>query len=118
MYKWKDTTCEEMYVFLAMFMLMGYQMKHGNEMYWSTDKQISTPIFSELMSQDRFKRLLRFLHFNDNSQVDKEYKMYSIQPVYDILRTQFKDAVVPFENLAIDESVVPCFEEYHTNKHL
>ena len=45
MYKWKDTTCEEMYVFLAMFMFMGHKIKHEIEMYWSTDKLISTPIF-------------------------------------------------------------------------
>ena len=35
-------------------------------MYWSVDDFIYTPIFSHIMTRNRFYLILCFLHFNDN----------------------------------------------------
>ena len=34
--------------------------------YWSTDKVLSTPFFSQIMSRDKFMNILSFFHLSDN----------------------------------------------------
>lgn len=38
-------------------------------MYWSKDPLFCTPIFSAIMRRNRFELLLKFLYFNDNSNM-------------------------------------------------
>ena len=40
---------------------------HWNE-YWSTDPLLETPIFPKIMTRRRFKQIMTFLHFNNNSE--------------------------------------------------
>ena len=47
-------------------MLMGIVYKPTIHMYWSIDEIYSTPIFSDVMSRNRFTLIIKFLHFNDN----------------------------------------------------
>ncbi|CAF1621297.1 unnamed protein product, partial [Didymodactylos carnosus] len=65
--KWSPTDSQEIYLFLATFMLMAHVRKHRIEDYWSTDHLIATPMFIDIMPRDRFLLILKFLHFNDNS---------------------------------------------------
>ncbi len=65
--QWYPTDCQEMYLFLATFMLMAHIRKYGTKDYWSTDHLIATPTFGDIMPRDRFLLLLKFLHFNDNA---------------------------------------------------
>ena len=44
---------------------MGIVYKQTIHMYWSIDEIFSMPIFSEVMSRNRFALILKFLHFND-----------------------------------------------------
>ena len=66
-HQWKAT---EILTLLAVVILMGAVHKPRFAMYWSTDSLISTPIFSQIMSRDRFIILLRFLHFADNKNTN------------------------------------------------
>ena len=36
--------------------------------YWSTDTLLSTPVFSQIMTKDKFLCLIHSLHFADNTQ--------------------------------------------------
>jgi hypothetical protein len=50
--KWRNTTIEELYVFLAVTMLMVRMKKLTILEYWSTDPLLATPQFSDFMSRD------------------------------------------------------------------
>ena len=55
-----------MNAFLAILNLMGIMHKPGFPMHWPRNTLISTPVFGQLISRDRFLLLLRFMHFADN----------------------------------------------------
>lgn len=59
---WYDLTKEELKAFIAMIILMGIIHKPNVNSYWSMDELFATPSFSQIMSRDRFKLILKFLH--------------------------------------------------------
>ncbi|KAJ8949794.1 hypothetical protein NQ318_000492 [Aromia moschata] len=65
-----------------------------------------TPIFSQVMSRDRYFQILRFLHFCDNDNIDKNDRLYKIRCVVDHFKNSFKNSLYPFQNLVIDESLM------------
>ena len=89
--KWEPVTVPEMKKFIGLTMLMGIVYKPTIHMYWSIDEIYSTPIFSDVMSRNRFTLNLKFLHFNDNldADYDPQDRLHKIRPLLDILRTQF-----------------------------
>lgn len=54
MQQWKDTTPNEILVFLALILLMGNIKKLHLNMYFSTDPLYNTPIFGSAMTRNRF----------------------------------------------------------------
>ena len=102
---WYNTNVEELYIFFATPILMGLNQKSRIKDYSPTDKLITTPIFGELFTRNRYLSVLRFLHFADNS-TEEEGKLRKIQPIVENLRGKFETAVVPWENLCIDESLM------------
>ena len=69
-HQWKATDGTEILTLLAVVILMGVVHKPRFAMYWSTDSLISTPIFNQIISRDRFLIPMRFLHFADNKNTN------------------------------------------------
>ncbi|KAG8238844.1 hypothetical protein J437_LFUL018293 [Ladona fulva] len=67
---------------------------------------IRTPIFGELMSRDRYLMILQMLHFSDNNVPSEGDWLHKIRPVADPLCRAFKNTLVPFQNLCINESLM------------
>lgn len=102
----QNTQFEEVYVFLALTMLMARNKKLEISDYWSTDPLLHQTIFGEHMRHDRYLLLLRMLHFSNNDDQILGDRLSKIRmPLQDITKN-FKNAMIPFENLAIDESLV------------
>lgn len=58
------------------------------------------------MSRNRFQLLLRYIHFcNNNNQVTND-RLFKIDMVLQDIKNNFRTAMVPFQNLVIDESLV------------
>ncbi|KAL4125856.1 hypothetical protein QTP88_010096 [Uroleucon formosanum] len=104
--QWVDVDCEEMFVFLAITMLMARNKKLEIQDYWSMDPLSHQPIFGKYMSRNRYQIILQMLHFSQNEdQVPRDRLAKVRMPLKEITKN-FKEAMVPFENLAIDESLV------------
>lgn len=101
----KPVNTDEMYVFLAVSLLMPLVKKNRIKDYWSKDSIIATPIFGQVMTRDRYIFLLRFLHFADNVNVNKD-RLFKIRCVADQFKTTFKNMLYPFQNLVIDEGLL------------
>ena len=69
---WTDLTVNELQVFIGLVILMGIVHKPNINSYWSRDELYNTPIFLKVMPRDRFKVILRFLHFNGNATYNVE----------------------------------------------
>ena len=107
--QWTNVTSCDMRLFLALSILMGIVRKRSYEAYWTTDPLLSTPIFSKVMSRNRFALILRSLHFCDNLKGYLESvtsKLKKIESVYDCLRKSFRESFYPYQNVVIDESLV------------
>ncbi|KAK3892148.1 hypothetical protein Pcinc_003984 [Petrolisthes cinctipes] len=73
---WEATTVRELFVFLALMLIMPLCKKHVLQQYWRKDALISTPLFSKYMPRDRFLLLLSFLHFSENEKPNKEDRIW------------------------------------------
>ena len=86
--------------------------KPSTPFYWSTDELFSTPIFSQLMTRNRFQLIENFLHFNN--KLDPNYdpldenrdQLHKVHPILDILRRQCKSVWCPGKELSVDQSLV------------
>jgi hypothetical protein len=67
MRNWKPVTTDEIYVVLALFMLMGIVQKPTLRMYFSRNSVLATPVFGSVISIDRFESICKFMHFKVKS---------------------------------------------------
>jgi hypothetical protein len=106
MASWVDVSVSELYIFLAMTILMSQVKKHKIREYWSTDPLIETPIFGTIFARDRYDSLLRYLHFVDNEKVSSSDRLSKFGLVLDDLKKKFSNVMYPYQNLVIDESLM------------
>jgi hypothetical protein len=64
---WKPVTTGEIYVVSAILMLMGIIQKPTLFTYFSNNCILATPIFSSVISMDRFESICNFIHFNNHA---------------------------------------------------
>jgi hypothetical protein len=107
---WQDTNFNEMKTFLGMLILMGLVYKPRIAMYWAQDSLIETPIFSQLMTRNRFLLLTKFLHFSNNDEYDAgdpgRDKIFKIREVTNLLVEQWRTVYTPGKYLCVDESLI------------
>lgn len=118
---WKDTDKDEIYLFLAVTFLIARNQKLSLNECWSKDVLLNTPIFSNTMLRDRYLLLLRLLHFCDNTQQEEGDRLYKLDAILNDLKHCFRENFLPFQNLCIDESMVPftsrlSFKQYIKGK--
>ena len=109
---WKSVTMADVKNFLAICIHMGLVRKPAINDYWSTDAPIYTAYASQIMSRDRFKSILAFLHVNDNSKMvaygrDGHDPIYKIRPLVEHLQGRFKAVYEPEREICIDEAMCP-----------
>ena len=108
---WHPTDPNEMRQFLGLLFLTGIIRKPAFHLYWSKDPLYFTPLFGAIMTRNRFQLLLKFLHFNDNTQMpaaDAPFpdKLFKIRPLLDHLCEKFGEVYTPSCNISIDESLL------------
>jgi hypothetical protein len=91
-WKWEDVTVDEMYVVLALFMLIGTMQKPTLQSYYANNPPLFTPFFPETLPLERLELTIRFMHFAENRK-QNEYQGPSILfknfPVFRQLNNKF-----------------------------
>ena len=62
-----EISMNELKLFFAVLMISGYSSLPRREMYWSLDLDIRNEAVAQAMSRNRFRDLLKNLHFVDNT---------------------------------------------------
>jgi hypothetical protein len=81
--EWQPMTAEEMYIVLALFVLMGTVQKPSMTLHLSRNHVAATPVFGSVIALDRFEIICRFPYFintsNDTSEGPQNlFKIYTI----------------------------------------
>jgi len=104
---WTVLEENELWVFLALQLLIGIVKKPQIKDYWSTDELIETPIFAKTMSRNRFEEILRCLHFSDNENPPQgQTRLWKLGNFLPCLIKNFEACINPGEFLCVDESLL------------
>ena len=96
--------------FIALLLLSGITQKPEINHYWSTNLLLKSSIFNETMARNRYQTIMEFLHFNDNSNYNRNDpardKLYEIHLVMEYLVHRFQTMYTLEKNLSIDEELL------------
>lgn len=102
-------------IFLGILLLSGYHKLPRETMYWSVDEDICVPFVASSMSRNRFQQIKKYIHFADNSNLQKSDKMSKLRPLMDTLNTNFRQWGIFHQNLSVDEAMIKYFG-HHSSK--
>ena len=109
--------------FFGLVILMGIIHKPNLPMYWSTDSLYHTPIFSKILTPDRFCLLQKFLHFSDNADPncnpndDERDRLHKVRPFMEMIRERCRKVYCPGKQLSANESLV-LFKGLHFEQYI
>ena len=101
-----STTSEELKVFLACSIMMGVVRLPDILLYWGTDGMTEVPFFRKTMPRDRYIKIMRNLHFQDNELDDGTDRLFKIRPFLDAFIANFQAAYCPEKHISVDESML------------
>ena len=110
----------DVYQFLGLILISGYHTLPEEKDYWPRKPSLSAPIFSRVMSSNRFQEKRRYFHLADNENLT-ESKTAKVDPIYDELLKNCQQFVIFAKLLSIDEGMVPyrghfSIKQYIRNK--
>ena len=110
-YQRKPIELHEIKATFAIMLIMGVMSLPSLPLYWSSKWPFQLPCLTSIMSRNRFQLILKFLHFNNNSnQIPRGQpghdRLFKIRPFLSALINKFQQLYVPFQNISIDESMI------------
>jgi hypothetical protein len=82
--------------------------KPALQTYFSRKRILSAPGFGDVISRDRFKLIMKFLCFADNTNkanYEGPVKLYKIFPVLSHLNYKFQNIFLPRQNVSVNKSL-------------
>ena len=123
--KQKKPTCsfevsvDELKIFIAILLVSGYSTLPRRDMYWSLDADLRNEAVAAAMSRNRFREILRYIHFSDNLNVPDNDKYAKIRPLIMHLNEKFM-TFLPSDafNVDVDESMVPYYSHHSCKQRI
>ena len=110
--RWKDTNEFEMKSFLGITLLMGVIKKSCLGDYWAKDYKLLTPVFSSVMSKNRYQQMLRYFHISTTqlsktkNVINKIDEMDKVYYLLEFLKQKWNIYKPPKQCLTVDESII------------
>nr|CAH7746200.1 unnamed protein product [Callosobruchus chinensis] len=111
-------TEDEIKVFLGILMFSGYHKLPRQRLFWCLDEDVSVPCISQAMSRNRYYQIKKYLHFADNSNLDKNDKLYKVRPLMMMLNKNFQQWGIFYSDLSIDEAMVKYFGHHSAKQFI
>lgn len=112
-----NVNSNEILVVLGAFMLSGYAKYPDKRLYWSKDSDTPT-ILCDAIRCRRFEDIIHNMHFNDNTQIDREDRLYKLRPLLEHLQSKFLVLNPLDEHLSIDESMIPYYGRHFAKQFI
>jgi hypothetical protein len=102
-----DITECDMFLFLAIIVQMGHDIRDSLKDYWTVTEQFCTPFYSKTMICNRFLHILQYLHFSNNQNAidnnEPNYdRLWKIRHIFDTLNKVYLKYYAPTEHLTVD----------------
>lgn len=116
-----DISIAELKVFFAILMISGYSQRPRKDFYWSMDSDLRNEAIANAMSRNRFRDILKNLHFVNNAELPPNDKFAKVRPLIEHLNSVFikhmplTEANVP---IAVDESMVPYYSHHSCKQRI
>nr|CAI5841636.1 unnamed protein product [Callosobruchus analis] len=88
-----SVTVEELKVFFAILLISGYSKRPRKDMYWSMDSDLRNEAVARGMSRNKFRDILRNLHFVNNGQLPPGDKFAKVRPLIDHLNSSLNQLI-------------------------
>ncbi|XP_067845828.1 piggyBac transposable element-derived protein 4-like [Heptranchias perlo] len=107
--KWYPTTAEEIKAFLGIHIYMSIVSLPSYKMYWSNDSLFGSFPIKDLMTRDRFEKMLQYYHINDNTTNPTRGhlghdKLHNVRPVLDAVLEACRTVYFPHRENSIGEA--------------
>ena len=86
--------------------MVGIVRKPAVITYWSRDGMVEAPFFSKTISRDCYRKLLKNLHFCDNTLYDGSDKLFKIRSLLDAFSGSFRTTYLPAKHIFVHESLL------------
>lgn len=121
--RWIDVTVNEMKAFIGCLIVMGIHQLPALKHYWSSDPFLRVEAVANVMTANRFKKIVENLHCNDNeSQPPKSDpnfdKLHKVKPLLDVLNETVRKVYKPSEVVTVDESMIPFKGRYALKQYM
>ncbi|GFS85105.1 piggyBac transposable element-derived protein 2 [Trichonephila clavipes] len=95
--------------FFGLLLFSGYHQVSGEDVYWSTQEDLSVPIVSTVMPRSRLKKIKKFFHIMENNKLTSGDKLGKISHFYTELEKNFQQFGIFHSKRSIDESMVSYY---------
>ncbi len=109
---------DELRSFIGILLLSGYHRLPQEDMYWEQAADVGVPIVYQSMPKNRFREIKKYLHLNNNSNIDKNDKMFKVTPYFNILRENFQRYGIFHSHLSIDEMMVKYYGKHPVKMYM
>ncbi|KAJ2952354.1 hypothetical protein O0L34_g4640 [Tuta absoluta] len=104
-------TEKEIKAYIGMLILMGIHKLPCIEDYWSSDPALGVPEIAETMTLQRFQKISKYLHVNDNEKMPRRGeenfdKLYKIRTLLDQINQKCQNNANNTKSQSIDESMI------------
>lgn len=114
-----DVSVHELKLFFAILLVSGYSSLPRRDMYWSLDVDVRNDAIASAMSRNRFRDILRNLHFADNTALPENDKFGKVRPLIIHLNDKFlKYLSEDTTDIDVDESMVPYFSHHSCKQRI
>ena len=110
--EWDKITVSDLKAYFGFYILMGINHLPSIHDYWRVDPFVRFSPTADRITRNRFKEITRYLHFVDNTQLQKRGepnydRLGKIRPIMLILKQKFLSNYEPNCQQAIDEAMIP-----------
>jgi hypothetical protein len=115
--KWKPVQPHEIVHFIGLLLARSLSPQRASlSKHWSVSEEGAVPrgTFNRFMTRKRFKDIVRFLHFNDNSDDRRMYdRAWKVRPVLQVVEKTFRRGFVLGKRISFDEGMVGSRHQYN-----
>lgn len=100
---------DEIKAFIGILLFSGYHQVPSERHFWSDEEDLGIDIIKKCMPRSRYMKIKSFIHFADNTLMDKEDRGFKIRPLLSMINTEFKKFGIFDKELSIDEMIVKYY---------